>query len=76
LKLRHFALACYRQKSGRKRTSAIFLPISGLSLRTSKLPKKNPENLSPKGMFSMFSFEQVIRRIGGVDADFLEAKSD
>jgi len=38
--------------------------------------KKNQENLSPKGMFSMFSFEQVIRRIGGVDADFLEAKSD
>ena len=33
--------------------------------------KKNQENLSPKGMFSMFYFEQVIRRIGGVDADFL-----
>ena len=37
--------------------------------------KKNHENLSPKGMFLMFSFEQVmIRRIGGVDADFLEAR--
>jgi len=55
LKLRHFALACYRQKSGRKRTYAIFLPIPGLFLRTSKLPKeKQRKSVAEKDVFNVF----------------------